>query len=94
MTWTPGTPSQLLTEGFVIDPELTPRCHGASAPGRRPHRRRAPPGRIQVSDAVAAALGDAFELEPRGTIELKGKGSTEGYFLIGRKDMTSRGATP
>ncbi len=45
----------------------------------------APAGRIQVSAAVAAALGDAFELEPRGTIELKGKGATEAYFLIGRK---------
>ena len=46
----------------------------------------APPGRIQVSAAVAAALGDAFELEPRGAIELKGKGSTEAYFLLGRRE--------
>lgn len=45
----------------------------------------APPGRIQVSEAVAAALGDAFELEPRGAIELKGKGSTQAYFLLGRR---------
>jgi adenylate cyclase len=42
------------------------------------------PGRIQVSDAVAAALGDAYELEPRGPIELKGKGSTQAWFLNGR----------
>lgn len=46
----------------------------------------APPGRIQVSGVVAAALGDAFELEPRGTIELKGKGSTDAWFLLGRRD--------
>ena len=45
----------------------------------------APPGRIQVSKAVATALGDAFELEPRGPIELKGKGSTEAFFLLGRR---------
>ena len=45
----------------------------------------APPGRIQVSDAVATGLGDAFELEPRGAIELKGKGSTEAYYLLGRR---------
>ena len=45
----------------------------------------APPGRIQVSEAVATALGDAFELEPRGAIELKGKGSTEAFFLLGRR---------
>jgi adenylate cyclase len=42
------------------------------------------PGRIQVSEAVCDALGDAFELEPRGTIELKGKGSTDAWFLLGR----------
>jgi adenylate cyclase len=45
----------------------------------------APTGRIQVSETVAAALGDAFELEPRGAIELKGKGSTEAYLLVGRR---------
>ena len=45
----------------------------------------APPGRIQVSAGVAAALGESFQLDPRGTIELKGKGSTEAWFLIGRR---------
>ena len=45
----------------------------------------APPGRIQVSAAVAAGLGDAFELEPRGAVELKGKGSTEVFYLLGRR---------
>jgi len=45
----------------------------------------APPGRIQVSGVVAAALAGAFELEPRGTIELKGKGSTEAWYLVGRR---------
>src|SRR4029077_11624183 len=36
---------------------------------------RPPPGRIQVSEAVATELADTFELEPRGVVELKGKGS-------------------
>ncbi len=45
----------------------------------------APPGRIQVSEQVAMALSDAFELEPRGEIELKGKGATKTFFLIGRR---------
>ena len=45
----------------------------------------APPGRIQVSEEVATVLGDAFELEPRGVVELKGKGATNTFFLIGRR---------
>jgi adenylate cyclase len=45
----------------------------------------APPGQIQVSGAVAEALDGSFELEPRGPIELKGKGSMEAYFLVGRR---------
>ena len=45
----------------------------------------APPGRIQVSEEVATALGDAFELEPRGEVELKGKGPTKTFFLFGRR---------
>jgi adenylate cyclase len=45
----------------------------------------APTDQIQVSEAVAAALGDAFELEPRGPVEIKGKGSTQTYLLLGRK---------
>jgi adenylate cyclase len=45
----------------------------------------APAGAIQVSTAIAAGLGDAFELEPRGEIELKGKGSTEAFILLSRR---------
>jgi adenylate cyclase len=42
------------------------------------------PGRIQVSGAIALAAADAFVFEPRGMIDLKGKGSTATSFLIGR----------
>jgi adenylate cyclase len=42
------------------------------------------PGRIQVSASIAAAAADAFALEPRGLIDLKGKGSTATFFLVGR----------
>ena len=45
----------------------------------------APPGRIQVSELCADALRASFDLEPRGAVELKGKGSTEAYFLVGRR---------
>ncbi|MFI5262831.1 MAG: adenylate/guanylate cyclase domain-containing protein [Candidatus Limnocylindrales bacterium] len=49
----------------------------------------APPGRIQVSESVAASLGPAFELEPRGEVELKGKGFTRAFFLLGRAPMSA-----
>ena len=45
----------------------------------------APEGQIQVSEAVAAALGAGFELQPRGPVELKGKGAIRTWLLLGRK---------
>ena len=42
------------------------------------------PDHIQISSPVADALGSAFVVEARGTIELKGKGETETFFLRGR----------
>ena len=39
------------------------------------------PGRIQISAAIRAALGDGFSLEPRGMMDIKGKGMMETYFL-------------
>ena len=43
------------------------------------------PGRIHVSAATRLALGDQFLLEPRGLLEIKGKGAMETYFLLGRR---------
>jgi adenylate cyclase len=39
------------------------------------------PGRVHVSAATRQALGDAFRFEPRGPLEVKGKGLMETYFL-------------
>jgi adenylate cyclase len=39
------------------------------------------PGRIHVSAATRQALGDAYRFEPRGALEVKGKGMMETYFL-------------
>ena len=39
------------------------------------------PGRIHVSDAVYQRLQGRFVFEPRGTIELKGRGPMQTYFL-------------
>ena len=40
--------------------------------------------RIHVSEAVAREVRNAFDLEPRGTIDLKGKGEMNTYFLTRR----------
>jgi adenylate cyclase len=39
------------------------------------------PGRIQLSAATRAALGNAFAIERRGVIQIKGKGMMETFFL-------------
>ena len=38
-------------------------------------------GHIQVSEATAALLGDAYRLEPRGMIDIKGKGQMPTWYL-------------
>ncbi|MDA4846339.1 adenylate/guanylate cyclase domain-containing protein [Hoeflea poritis] len=42
-------------------------------------------GRIQISADTAERLGDAFVLEPRGTIEIKGRGRMATHFLVGER---------
>lgn len=42
------------------------------------------PDHIQISTPVADALGPAYAVEARGTIDLKGKGETDTFFLRGR----------
>jgi len=39
------------------------------------------PGRVHVSDAVHARLKDRFTFVPRGTVDLKGRGPMDTYFL-------------
>lgn len=39
------------------------------------------PGRIHISAATREALGGSFRYEPRGAVEIKGKGPMETYFL-------------
>lgn len=41
------------------------------------------PGRIHVSEATRAEFKDAYEVEPRGTIEVKGKGAMQTFFVGG-----------
>jgi class 3 adenylate cyclase len=42
------------------------------------------PGRLQVARATYERLGGRFELEPRGTVEVKGKGAIETWFVVRR----------
>ena len=41
------------------------------------------PGQIQVTRATYELLRDEFELQPRGTIPIKGKGDVETWYLVG-----------
>ena len=46
----------------------------------------APPGAIQVTERTHERLRSAYELEPRGPIDIKGKGPMSAYLLVGRRD--------
>ena len=52
------------------------------------------PGRIHVSDGLAATLGGRYELEPRGTIDIKGKGPMATWFLGARTTTGPEGSLP
>ena len=41
------------------------------------------PGRIHISDTTRSALAGRFQVEPRGAIELKGRGRADAFFLVG-----------
>ena len=42
-------------------------------------------GKIQATDEFAASLLDRFDFEPRGEIDIKGKGKIATSFLTGRR---------
>jgi len=43
------------------------------------------PGRIHVAAVLAKRLQSTYVVEPRGSIDLKGKGPTETFYLLGRR---------
>jgi adenylate cyclase len=43
------------------------------------------PGRIHLTDATYELLRDEFECEPRGTIEVRGKGPMRTWFLVAER---------
>lgn len=48
------------------------------------------PGRIQVTPRVKERLDGSYLFEPRGVVEVKGKGTMETYFLVGRLEVSPR----
>jgi class 3 adenylate cyclase len=51
------------------------------------------PGAIQVTESVYDALKAEYEFEPRGPVEVKGKGEMAVYLLRGKSAMVSSGVT-
>lgn len=52
------------------------------------------PGRIHLSDATYELIRDEFECEPRGTIDVKGKGPMRTWFLVGERRGPALSARP
>jgi adenylate cyclase len=52
------------------------------------------PGRIHLSDATYELIRDYFECEPRGTIDVKGKGPMRTWFLVGERRGPVESARP
>ncbi len=44
------------------------------------------PGRIQISESTHDLLGDDYDCEPRGELDVRGRGRLETWFLLGRKE--------
>ncbi|WP_438855301.1 adenylate/guanylate cyclase domain-containing protein [Agromyces sp. M3QZ16-3] len=59
--------------------------YGATVNSASRMQSTAPPGAIQVTDRVAAALGTAFALTERGVIEVKGLGPVHTSYVEGRR---------
>ncbi|HEX6286287.1 MAG TPA: adenylate/guanylate cyclase domain-containing protein, partial [Acidimicrobiia bacterium] len=48
------------------------------------------PGRIQLTESTCRLVQDWFECEERGQVEIKGKGPTTTWFLVGPRSATDR----
>ncbi|MGD2048641.1 MAG: adenylate/guanylate cyclase domain-containing protein [Chloroflexota bacterium] len=44
------------------------------------------PGRVQVTTQTYTLLKEEFDLEPRGAIQIRGKGEMETWFVVGKKE--------
>jgi class 3 adenylate cyclase len=46
-------------------------------------------GRVHISEATFERLGDSFEVESRGIVDIKGRGAMRTYLLVGEKPSTN-----
>jgi len=51
------------------------------------------PGQIQITGATHELLKDDFVCEPRGTLEVKGKGAMETWYLVGPRPASAAAAS-
>jgi adenylate cyclase len=51
------------------------------------------PNRIQISAATRRCLHKSFRFEPHGSVDVKGKGPMDTYFLLGRTDTVIESGT-
>jgi len=49
------------------------------------------PGHVHVSADTRLMLGEAYLFEPRGSLDIKGKGVMDTYFLLGSRTKSHRG---
>jgi class 3 adenylate cyclase len=49
------------------------------------------PGAIQVTERTYQHLRNRYELQPRGNVDIKGKGPLATYLLVGRAPPSPRG---
>jgi class 3 adenylate cyclase len=52
------------------------------------------PGRLQVTSETAERLSPWFDVEPRGVVDVKGKGPIETWFVVGRRVPAPRDRGP
>jgi class 3 adenylate cyclase len=52
------------------------------------------PGQIQITGATRELLEEEFDCRPRGTIQVKGRGEMETWYLVGARTDRARGMVP
>ena len=83
----------LVEDGYVLDLTLAVKALEAHRKRKNRQARNARRQRLhdgaagtEAAEATRAALGSDYECEPRGSIEVKGLGQINTYFLLSKND--------